>query len=1241
MSQPRFGHRRVGFLAACQSFTEETDVLLLTTNLFKKEFLSHNPYDVGIALNGLANIVNADLARDLLPDVVNLISHSHPYIRKKALLSIYKLFIKYPQGLRLTFDRLKERLDDSEVPVISCAVNVICELAHANPRNYLAMAPKFFRLLTTCNNNWMLIKVVKLMGALVSEEPRLARKLLDPLATIVQHTAAKSLQYECIQTITLALPHTPRSDGSDAKNVSAIVSLCSEVLKGFVEENDQNLTYLGLVGFVSLMGSHPRAVVEHKELIIKCLLDDDITIRTRALELLSGMVTRRSLMDLIHKLLQHVSFAEGAYKEELITKIIFICSRDHYSFLTDFSWYVAVLVELGRTEGLKVEQAKIISKELMTVTLKREEVRIYSTEAMLGLILDEGLLIMRGKGARSEVLKAAAWIVSEYSSFIPHLIKDPSDDSSDSTSDRLPKEPVVITRNLLSYDDDDEDEFEGDEEKATDMSSTGNATTEQIEVLGGMVPGPGGTQTLSKYVNQKVYRDSLDHLLHPRSTSLPVHVQVVYMQAVLKLFLSSCQYCEDGELGEIIALISARLGTFLQSVHVEVQERASTFRYILASFGMLSLQSEEDKEREDMMAREEEEEDENRGSHDGNDDNEQQEKDKPSHQQPTESVNLLDLLFDTSDTSNTPSSSSNLGSGGGDSSDLLLLTGLDSNAIITPAPDSALAQAKLAAKKFTAFAVDSTSHPVELARKNARLLGLLVSDPFFPVSSRAQRKVEGPEGVDLSEPFNPSAWDLYTKKRNPQSHQQDGKGEEDGDDQPQSMLVDINAVSFTFEFDGGSSAGDMLESSPFTTTPWDDTPALVDDDEGDSFDEYTTSSDEADGGVRNEVEDMDAIFDGLSGITSSKKKKKKRRRKRGPDTAEDQSKRLGDGSRPEAGLFLLGGNTRKEDDMSSIPTIQLSVADLEGGSSDDEMGASVDRRRRKKKKKNSSKKKKKRSRNNRGGIGSSDEERVVGDEMKSNQELGDIDITTPLREDEILQTRTAYPAPQMYTATSSTSFNQQQEDGNEPIPNEEEQDGDEEDEDVEEVGIGSKNKKKKKSKKKKKKKNSSKQSSSKNQVDDYQEDLLGGEFIMEEENDQRNNIFWIPVDNDDSFYTFSFGYMSSLDGGHQLGLTISSSSNYSQNQQTLSQAHPPQIISIEGDSIQFSTSSNNNFNSTPNGSFVSFVPFSVVDVDSILNSSSRQERMIQVTLLITSQVSHIFGICCNKIIRICWGKRRR
>ncbi len=58
----------------------------------------------------------------------------------------------------------------------SAAVNVICELARKNPKNYLSLAPTFFKLMTSSTNNWMLIKIIKLFGALTPLEPRWEKK---------------------------------------------------------------------------------------------------------------------------------------------------------------------------------------------------------------------------------------------------------------------------------------------------------------------------------------------------------------------------------------------------------------------------------------------------------------------------------------------------------------------------------------------------------------------------------------------------------------------------------------------------------------------------------------------------------------------------------------------------------------------------------------------------------------------------------------------------------------------------------------------------------------------------------------------------------------------------------------------------------------------------------------------------------------------------------------------------------
>jgi AP-3 complex subunit delta-1 len=124
-----FMHKRIGYLAASQSFSENTDVILLITNLIRKDCLSTNMYDGGIALNCLSNICTPDLARDLVPDIVSMLSSARPYIRKKAVLVMYKIFLRFPDALRPSFPRLKEKLEDPESAVVCAAVIVICELA--------------------------------------------------------------------------------------------------------------------------------------------------------------------------------------------------------------------------------------------------------------------------------------------------------------------------------------------------------------------------------------------------------------------------------------------------------------------------------------------------------------------------------------------------------------------------------------------------------------------------------------------------------------------------------------------------------------------------------------------------------------------------------------------------------------------------------------------------------------------------------------------------------------------------------------------------------------------------------------------------------------------------------------------------------------------------------------------------------------------------------------------------------
>ena len=527
MSNVRFAHKRVGYLAASQGFSQNTDVILLTTNLLKKELRGavgggmSGVYEAGLAVNCLSNIVTEDLARELLPDLTSLLSHRQQYIRKKAVLCMFKLFVKYPQGLRLTFSRIQQCLEDSNPSVVSCAVNVITELSDKNPKNYLPLAPSFFSLLTSSSNNWMLIKVVKLLGSLVPEEPRLARKLLDPLAEIVKTTQAKSLLYEAVYTVTLCLPYCRKADGSMPASVPGIVELCAKTLRSFVEDADQNLKYLGLVGFASLMSSHPRVLSapNYRPLILACLSDDDITIRSRSLDLLGGMASRKNLIELVNQLLKHVDQAVGSYKNDLVEKIIEICSAEKYAHLQDFAWYLDVLVYFAHTIGIE-RSGQIVARQIIDVALRVLPVRMHAVQKMIEVL--DGALRCRKCYVLADVLPAAAWIVGEYSSLIPAAMESTASGSKSGSSRNFQSSP---------------------------------------------------------------YHSTIVSLICPiNSSDAPVSTQAVYVQSAMKVFVSACSEAkyEQDEIGACVSTLETNLSVYTKSPSPEVKERALTFQCLLA-----------------------------------------------------------------------------------------------------------------------------------------------------------------------------------------------------------------------------------------------------------------------------------------------------------------------------------------------------------------------------------------------------------------------------------------------------------------------------------------------------------------------------------------------------------------------------------------------------------------------------------------------------------------------------------
>jgi AP-3 complex subunit delta-1 len=484
MSSQKYPHKRIGYLAAVQSFRPDTEVLMLAENLLKKDLTSPDKTLIHLPLNAIPHLINSSMANSLLADLLPRLSHSHPAVRKKTIVTLYRLAVVYPETLRPAWPKIKERLlDEDEDPTVTAAiVNVVCELGWRRPQDFLPLAPRLFELLTQGGNNWMAIKIIKLFSQLTPLEPRLVRKLLPPLTNIIKTTPAMSLLYECINGIIQGGIMEVAGGTTEGDEVAR---LCVSKLRAMlVVQGDPNLRYVALLAFAKITASHADLVADHQDVILECIDDADISIRTRALDLVVDMVNGNNLQMVVERLLKQLKTAgkaspvtependraahegvipmaddddEGTamsvkkndqksdqppplpedYRQSVIERILEMCSKENYTNMDDFEWYITVLVELvkqcpsvttGGTSGSqgspKHTMADAIGDELRNVAVRVKGVRPEAAAAAQSLLLldnrDENFA--QATESAQNVLAAAAFIAGEYSAMLP----DPS-----------------------------------------------------------------------------------------------------------------------------------------------------------------------------------------------------------------------------------------------------------------------------------------------------------------------------------------------------------------------------------------------------------------------------------------------------------------------------------------------------------------------------------------------------------------------------------------------------------------------------------------------------------------------------------------------------------------------------------------------------------------------------------------------------------------------------------------------
>lgn len=240
--------------------------------------------------------------------------------------------------------------------------------------------------------------------------------------------------------------------------------------------------YVALLAFEKIVGSHPYLVGQQQDVILECIDDPDISIRMRALDLVVGMVNPDNLTAIVGRLmrqLRNAPIATGAdepennrfrntgvvpyadsddedaeealpsheqrsdqppplpddYRINVIRRILEMCSRDTYSNVTDFEWYIDVLTQLVRVSPATKQTAASedeeeseqtdnigagIGHELQNVAVRVRSVRHEAVDAAQSLVLvdrKDRMFPASGNGGQG-VLEYAGWLVGEYATYL-------------------------------------------------------------------------------------------------------------------------------------------------------------------------------------------------------------------------------------------------------------------------------------------------------------------------------------------------------------------------------------------------------------------------------------------------------------------------------------------------------------------------------------------------------------------------------------------------------------------------------------------------------------------------------------------------------------------------------------------------------------------------------------------------------------------------------------------------------
>ena len=237
------------------------------------------------------------------------------------------------------------------------------------------------------------VKILQLLRVLGRGDTQISEQINDILAQVATNTESaknvgNSILYESVLTIL------------DIEADSGLRVLGVNILGKFLTNKDNNIRYVALNTLIKVVAVEPNAVQRHRNTILECLRDPDISIRRRALDLSFTLINESNVRVLIRELLAFLEVADNEFKPIMTSQIGIAADR----FAPNKRWHVDTMLRVLKLAGNYVKEQILSSFVRLIATTP--ELQTYSVQKLYAALKDditqEGLTL------------AGSWVIGEY-----------------------------------------------------------------------------------------------------------------------------------------------------------------------------------------------------------------------------------------------------------------------------------------------------------------------------------------------------------------------------------------------------------------------------------------------------------------------------------------------------------------------------------------------------------------------------------------------------------------------------------------------------------------------------------------------------------------------------------------------------------------------------------------------------------------------------------------------------------